>query len=58
MELEGQLQDYGKADDGFANSFEALLSLASRISSLFESSILEQKRKLLAFAFSNLSLEG
>ncbi len=58
QELERQLQDYGKADDAFVDSVEALFLLASRAPKLFESSGIEQKRKLMAFIFSNLTLNG
>jgi len=57
-ELSGQLENYTQADEEFALSVSALLSLASKAVDLFESSELDQKRKLLSFVFSNLRLNA
>jgi site-specific DNA recombinase len=58
MGLEQQIQEHGQADDDFMNSVEAVFSLASHVPHLFASSEIPQKRKLLAFVFSNLSVNG
>src|SRR5690606_12008540 len=42
----------------FRTTLESLISLASRATEIFERSKTEQKRQLLAFVFSNLTLRG
>ncbi len=57
-EIGVKLGEHGKGDDSFKTTVEALFSLASRAHDLFERSKIEQKRQLIAFVFSNLSLRG
>lgn len=52
------MKNYLKADKNFKLTVNTVLSLASKAFELFESSNIEQKRKLINFVFSNLELEG
>lgn len=47
-----------KADETFKLTVNTVLSIASKAYELFESSKIEQKRKLINYVFSNLELEG
>ena len=53
-----RIEPHQKGEDEFRTTLEALISVASRAASLFESSKVEQKRQLVAFVFSNLRLRG
>ncbi len=53
-----ELAVHMKNDDSFKISISTLLSLLSRISDIFKSSKNSQKRELMSFVFSNLSLRG
>ena len=46
------------ADGGFKDEVVTAFNLASKASELFESSKTTEKRELIAFVFSNLSLRG
>lgn len=50
--------NHQKGDDSFRTTVESLFSLASKAYEIFESSKIEQKRQLIAFVFSNLTLRG
>ena len=52
------IRKYLKADQNFKLTVNTVLSIASKAYELFESSNIEQKRKLINFVFSNLKLEG
>lgn len=52
------IKNYLKADQNFKITVNTVLSIASKAYELFESSNIEQKRKLINFMFSNLELEG
>ena len=47
-----------KADETFKITVNTVFSIASMAYELFESSKIEQKRKLINYVFSNLELEG
>lgn len=53
-----QIKSYLKADETFKLTVNTVLSIASKAFDLFESSKIEQKRKLINHVFSNLELEG
>lgn len=53
-----QIKSYLKADETFKLTVNTVLSIASKAYNLFESSKIEQKRKLISYVFSNLELEG
>lgn len=57
-ELAIMIANHEKGDDSFKTMVEALFSLASRAYEIFQSSKIEQKRQLIAFVFSNLTLKG
>lgn len=57
-QINEQLKNYLKADENFKVTVNTVLSLASKAYELFESSNIEQKRKLINFVFSNLKLRG
>ena len=52
------MKNYLKADQNFKITVNTVLSIASKAYELFESSNIEQKRKLINYVFSNLELEG
>lgn len=56
--LTSEMKLLNDADENFYTSISVLISLISRASELFESSDVEQKRKLLSFLFSNLQING
>lgn len=56
--IETRMQKFTTADDEFVTTVEYLLDLASRSYSLFESSGIDTKRKILNLVFSNFSLNG
>ncbi len=58
VEITRLLEQHHTADRDFKTSLTALVSLSSRIASLFDSSQPEEKRKLIGFVFSNLELDG
>ncbi len=52
------MKNHLKADQNFKLTVNTVLSIASKAYELFESSNIEQKRKLINYVFSNLELEG
>ena len=52
------LQDSHDADSDFKIALSSLISLASKVPELFESSNNSEKRMLIGFVFSNLALKG
>ncbi|MBT6504928.1 MAG: recombinase family protein, partial [Deltaproteobacteria bacterium] len=58
QDLSSKLSQYTRADDEYHITVNLLLDLTSRLSELFESSKLDQKRRLLKLLFSNLKLDG
>lgn len=52
------MKQYTEADGNFIVTVSYLLDLASRARDLFLSSKVDQKRKLISFVLSNVSLEG
>lgn len=57
-EIKAKLEAHEKADEQFVVTVSTLLDLASRAYELFQSSKVEQKRKLISLVLSNLKLEG
>jgi len=57
-EINDRLKNVLKADENFKVTVNTVLSLASKAYEIFESSNIEQKRKLINYVFSNLQLEG
>ena len=57
-ELALRIEQHQRGEGAFRTTLESLISVASRAGEIFERSKLEQKRQLLAFVFSNLSLRG
>ena len=57
-EIGEQLQGSHEPDSEFKMALSGLLLLASKAADLFESSNNAEKRSLIGFTFSNLSLEG
>lgn len=57
-EIATQIEQHQNGDDAFRTTLESLISVASRAADIFKRSTIDQKRQLLAFAFSNLKLEG
>jgi hypothetical protein len=49
---------HNQADEKFAITLTSLISLASRAYEIFESSKIEEKRRLINFMFSNLRMNG
>lgn len=56
--IKAKMDSHIGADEDFAITVEYLLDLASRSYSLFESSGIEQKRKILNLVFTNFLLDG
>lgn len=52
------IEQHSHGRDEFRTTLESLISVASRAVDIFERSKIEQKRQLIAFAFSNLKLKG
>ena len=57
-EIEVRMAQHRDGEATFRTTLESLISLASRAAEIFERSKTEQKRQLLAFVFSNLTLRG
>ncbi|HSG31969.1 MAG TPA: recombinase family protein [Thermodesulfobacteriota bacterium] len=57
-DINEQIKKYLKADESFQVTVKTVLSLASKAYEIFESSNIEQKRKLINYVFSNLQLRG
>ena len=53
-----RIEQHQKGEGEFRTTLESLISVASQASRLFERSKTEQKRELIAFVFSNLTLRG
>lgn len=58
IEIEISLKEHTEADAKFAVTVSTLLELAARASELFERSKVDQKRRSISFALSNLVLRG
>jgi hypothetical protein len=58
IEIAHLLEQHHTADKDFKTSLAALVSLSSRLVTLFDGSQPEEKRKLIGFVFSNLELDG
>jgi hypothetical protein len=58
FEIDILRKQHTNADKDFAITVTHLLNLSSRAYELFESSKLDQKRQLISFVLSNLSLHG
>ncbi len=56
--ISDQIKKHLKADETFKTTVNTVFSIASMAYELFESSKIEQKRKLINYVFSNLELEG
>lgn len=56
--INDQVKKHLKADETFKVTVNTVFSIASMAYELFESSKIEQKRKLINYVFSNLELEG
>ena len=56
--INNQIKKHLKADETFKVTVNTIFSIANIAYELFESSNIEQKRKLINFVFSNLELEG
>ncbi len=57
-ELREELKLYDKADNTYRISLELLLSVASRSSEIFDNGSVEEKREMINYIFSNLTLKG
>ncbi len=57
-EISTRLSNHEKGDDSFKETVESLFTLASQAYGMFESSEIEQKRRMIAFVFTNLRLKG
>ena len=57
-QINEQIKKHLKADETFKLTVNTVFSIASMAYELFESSKIEQKRKLINYVFSNLELEG
>ena len=57
-ELNEKLQTSTEADEKFSMTVTTLMDIASQAHELFESSKVEQKRKIIGFVLSNLQLRG
>lgn len=57
-EIHLKLKDNENGDDNFKDTLINLVELASKAHELFQSSTVEQKRRLVNFMFANLSLKG
>ena len=58
FQINEQIKNHLKADESFQVTVNTVLSLASKAYEIFESSNIEQKRKLINYVFSNLQLRG
>ena len=56
--LNEQIKKHLKADEVFKITVKTVLSIANKAYELFESTKIEQKRKIINYVFSNLELEG
>ncbi|MEX0999760.1 MAG: hypothetical protein WD000_07360 [Thermodesulfobacteriota bacterium] len=56
--INDQIKNHLKADETFKITVNTVLSIAYMAFDLFESSKIEQKRKLINYVFSNLELNG
>jgi hypothetical protein len=57
-EITLRIEQHHNGEGDYRATLETLISVASRAAELFDHSKTEQKRELLAFAFSNLRLRG
>ncbi len=58
IDLENNMAGAREGDDSFKDSMIALLDVISEAHTLFKSSNVEQKRRLVNFLFANLKLKG
>ena len=56
--IASELEAIAKSDESFYLTVSALLSVLSNTSNLFDSSRIEEKRRVLKFVFSNLEMNG
>ena len=56
--METRLQKLSKADDSFNQNVSTIFEIASRSHELFRSSDIEEKRRIIAMLFPNLSMNG
>ena len=57
-DINERIKKYLKADENFKLTVNTILSIASKAYEIFESSNIDQKRKLINYVFSNLRLNG
>ncbi len=57
-EIALRIEQHQEGEGSFRTTLEGLISVASRAADIFERSKLDEKRQLIAFVFSNLSLRG
>jgi len=57
-QINDRIKTYLKADENFKITVITVLYIASKAYEIFESSNIEQKRKLINYVFSNLRLNG
>ena len=58
FDINERIKSYLKADESFKITVNTILSIASKAYEIFESSNIEQKRKLINYVFSNIRLNG
>lgn len=58
IKLEQNIENARTGDDGFKETMLNLLNIAANAYEIFQSSPIEQKRKLINFVFANLELKG
>lgn len=56
--IETRLQKLSKADDSFNQNVSTIFEIASKSHELFKSSDIEEKRRIIAMLFPNLSMNG
>ena len=56
--METRLQKLSKADDSFNQNVSTIFEITSRSHELFKSSDIEEKRRIIAMLFPNLSMNG
>lgn len=56
--METRLQKLSKADDSFNKNVSTIFEIASKSHELFKSSDIEEKRRIIAMLFPNLSMNG
>lgn len=56
--MNAELSIHNQADEKFSITLTSLISLASKSHELFKSSDIEEKRRIIAMLFPNLSMNG